>query len=350
MADLESIYNGRTVFITGADGFIGSHLVDKLISLGSDVRIFLESTPHNPIANIAGHLGKMKISRGDITDKHSIDIALKSLKKTSQDKPIIFHLAAQAHVGESWERPLETMMVNTIGTYNILQSILDAELDIHRFDFAGTAEEFGNNSEMINSTEEVTHLHESSPVNPTSIYATSKLAGDFLTLNFYHAYNLPTVVARMFNHFGPRQSPRYVTGVIISQALLKDQITLGKLDPRRDFVYVEDGVDAHLNIAAHGKPGETYCYGHGKDISIKEWAELIVKVGKNMGVWGDKQIVSDPSRFRPGKSDVMRLKVGYGKLHGLTGWEPKTSWEEGIAKTIQWYVDNQPKWIGIKDW
>lgn len=346
MNDLDKVYRDRTVFVTGADGFVGSHLLDKLVGLGAKITVFLESTPHNPIANISHLIPNIKITRGNITDRHSLDVSLKALKN-SQDKPIIFHLAAQAHVGESWERPLETLMVNTIGTYNVLQSIVDSGIDVHKFDYAGTAEEFGNNP---NIPVESFELHEESPINPTSIYATSKLAGDFLTLNFFHAYNLPTVVARMFNHFGPRQSPRYVTGVIITQALMKDQIVLGRLDPRRDFVYVEDGVDAHLNIAAHGKPGETYCYGHGKDISIKDWAELIVKVGKEMGVWGDKEIISSPDRFRPGKSDVMRLRVAYGKLKTLTGWEPKTSWEAGVAQTIKWYAENQSKWIGLKDW
>lgn len=349
MEDLEQTFRDRTVFVTGADGFVGSHLLDKLIELGSDVIVFLESTPHNPIANISHLIGKVKITRGDITDRHSIDVALKALRN-SQDKPVIFHLAAQAHVGESWERPLETLMVNTIGTYNILQSIVDSGMDIHKFDYAGTAEEFGNNPHMLNAQDQLAYLHEESPVIPTSIYATSKLAGDFLSLNFFHAYNLPTVVVRMFNHFGPRQSPRYLTGTIITQALMRNQIVLGNLEPRRDFVFVEDGVDAHLHIAAHGKQGETYCYGHGKDISVKEWAELIVKIGKEIGIWGDKEIVSSPDRFRPGKSDVLRLRVDYGKLKSLTGWEPKTSWEEGIAKTIKWYAENQSKWIGLKDW
>lgn len=348
MKDIAGEFNGRTVFITGADGFVGSHLIDKLVEFGADIRVFIQSSAHNPIANIAHHINKLKILRGDITDRHSINIALKTLKD-SQDKPIIFHLAAQAHVGESWERPLETLMTNTVGTYNILQAIRDSDIDIYKFDYAGTAEEFGNNPQMINSSD-IVHLDEESPVNPTSIYATSKLAGDFLTLNFYHAYGLPAVVVRMFNHFGPRQSPRYVTGTIITQALIRDQIVLGNLEPRRDFVYVEDGVDAHTNIAAFGKPGETYCYGHGKDISIKDWAELIVKVGKEMGIWGDKTIVSSPERFRPGKSDVLRLKVRYKKLNELTGWKPKTSWEEGMSKTIKWYAENQSKWVGLKDW
>jgi dTDP-glucose 4,6-dehydratase len=354
MIDLQKEFGGRTVFVTGGDGFIGSHLVDELVALGSDVRVLVESTAHNPLINIGHQKDKIKILRGNLTDKHSLDLAVKSLED-SHDKPIVFHLAAQAHVGESWVRPVETLMTNTLGTFNLLQAIVDSGIEIYKLNYAGTAEEYGHNPEI--QSQDGVHLHERSPVNPTSIYATSKLAGDFLTLNFFHAYDMPNVVVRMFNNFGPRQSPRYVTGVIITQALLRDKILLGNLTPRRDFTYVEDGVIAHMHIAAKGKTGETYCYGYGKDVSIKEWAELIVKVGKEMGMWGEKEILSDPKRFepgtsgfRPGHSDVMKLIVGYQKLHELTGWDPKTTWEEGLAKTIKWYAENKEKWMGIKDW
>ena len=348
MIDLQKEFGGRTVFVTGGDGFIGSHLIDKLVSLGSDVRVLVESTAHNPLINIGHQTDKIKILRGNLMDKHSLDLAVRTLKD-SHDKPIIFHLAAQAHVGESWDRPLETLMTNTIGTFNLLQAIVDAGIEVYKFDYAGTAEEYGNNPD-IQANQDSFHIHEKTPINPTSIYATSKLAGDFLTLNFFHAFGMSNVVSRMFNNFGPRQSPRYITGTVITQALLRDKIMLGNLEPRRDFTFVEDGVLAHMHIAAKGKPGETYCYGYGKDISIKEWAELIVKVGKELGFWGDKEIIRDPSRFRPGKSDVMKLIVGYDKLKQLTGWEPKTTWEEGIAKTTKWYAENKQKWMGLKDW
>jgi dTDP-glucose 4,6-dehydratase len=169
-------------------------------------------------------------------------------------------------------------------------------------------------------------------------------------MNFFHAYGLPGVVTRMFNNYGPRQSPRYITGTIITQALHCDKIILGNLLPRRDFCFVNDGVKGHLHTTLRGKPGEIYCYGYGKDISIQEWAEMILKVGKEKGFWGDKELVSTKDRFRPGESDVMRLKVGFTKLKELTGWEPQVSWEEGIAKTIEWYAANKEKWFGLKDW
>jgi dTDP-glucose 4,6-dehydratase len=347
MIDLEKELYGRTVFVTGADGFIGSHLCDKLVEYGADVRAFVQSIAHGSLVNISHLVDKIKIYRGDLIDKHSLDIAVRKLKD-SCNKPIIFHLAAQAHVGESWERPLETLMTNVIGTFNLLQAIIDADLDVFKFDYAGTSEEYGKN--LLEDGEVC--LNERTPINPTSIYATSKLAGDFLTLNFYHAYGLPAVVTRMFNNYGPRQSPRYVTGTIITQALSRDVIELGNLLPRRDFCYVEDGVLGHLHVALRGRPGEVYCYGYGKDISIKDWAELILRVGDQKGFWkkDKKQIISVKERFRPGKSDIMRLRVDYTKLHELTGWEPKITWEEGIARTIKWYAENPHKWIGLKDW
>jgi dTDP-glucose 4,6-dehydratase len=350
MIDLEKELSGRTVFVTGADGFVGSHLCDKLVEYGADVRAFVQSTAHGNLVNISHLVDKVKIYRGDLIDKHSIDIIVKKLKD-SHDKPIIFHLAAQAHVGESWERPMETLMTNVIGTFNLLQAIMDANLDIFKFDYAGTSEEYGHNLSLL-AEDGVIRLNEKTPINPTSIYATSKLAGDFLALNFFHAYGMPNVVTRMFNNYGPRQSPRYVTGTIITQALSRDKIVLGNLLPRRDFCYVEDGVLGHLHVALRGKPGEVYCYGYGKDISIKDWAELILQVGEEKGFWkkNDKQIVSVKERFRPGKSDIMKLHVDYSKLHELTGWEPTVTWEEGTARTIKWYAENKHIWFGLKDW
>ncbi len=139
-------------------------------------------------------------------------------------------------MGESWHRPYETMMANTFGTLNLLQSIVDHGLELEKFDTAGTSEEYGNVRESVQHHHDFDELgslilHERSPINPKSIYATSKVAADFLTMNYYDAYGVPAVVTRMFNNYGPRQNPRYVTGTIITQALLRDTIELGSLDP-----------------------------------------------------------------------------------------------------------------------
>ena len=349
MLDFKNELEGRAVFVTGADGFIGSHLCDKLVEYRANVHVFVEASAQNSLANISHLASRLKVHRGNITDIHSVTSALKRLKAEGGGETIVFHLAAQSHVGESWDRPVETLMVNTIGTFNLLQSVIDVGLDIRSFDYAGTSEEFGNNNGLVKS--ESLKFHEQTPVNPTSIYATSKLAGDFLSLNFFHAYGLPTVITRMFNNYGPRQSPRFLTPTIITQALERDKIVLGNTRPRRDFCYVDDGVNGHLTIALRGKPGEIYCYGYGKDISVDEWARLILRVGAEKGYWTkDKVICSTKKRFRPGKSDVMRLRVDYEKLNSLTGWRPVVSWEEGLALTIKWYSENRDKWLANRDW
>jgi dTDP-glucose 4,6-dehydratase len=154
----------------------------------------------------------------------------------------------------------------------------------------------------------------------------------------------------MFNNYGPRQNPRYITGTIITQALERPQIELGALEPLRDFCFCTDGVRGHLTVAAQGVPGDVYVYGQGKNVSMAEWATMILELGERGGFWPERQVVTVESRKRPGSSDVMALRVGYEKLHDETGWEPLVSWEEGILQTIRWYADNRERWIGRVDW
>lgn len=343
----------RCVFVTGADGFIGSHLVDRLVDLGADVHVFVRATSSGELNNIRHQSDKITVHRGDLRDKHSVDQALSALEDHSDS--LIFHLAAQAHVGESWDRPYETINTNVKGTLNLLQSIVDLDLDIAKFDTAGTSEEYGNVKEEMSKKHEFEDdgrvlLSERSPVNPTSVYATSKLAADFLTMNYHDAYGLPTVTTRMFNNYGPRQNPRYITGTIITQALERDILELGNLTPKRDMCYVADGVRGHLHVALEGTPGEQYVYGYGENISMRDWTETILEVGSEHGYWKKPEIVQDDDRYRPGDSDVEELLVGYEKINEETGWEPEVSWEEGIRKTIDWYANNHSSWYGRVDW
>jgi dTDP-glucose 4,6-dehydratase len=355
-AEFGSLYEGRTVLVTGADGFMGSHLTDALVALGADVHAFVRATSSGALNNIWHHRGKVRVHFADLTDKTSIDYLVRELRETVSDKPYVFHLGAQAHVGESWHRPYETVTANTIGTLNLLQSVVDHGLELEKFDTAGTSEEYGNVREAVAHHHDFDDegsliLHERSPINPKSVYATSKVAADFLTMNYHDAFGLPGVVTRMFNNYGPRQNPRYVTGTIITQALTRETIELGQLDPLRDFCFCTDGVRGHLTVAAHGIPGDVYVYGQGQNISMGDWVKLIIEVGEANGFWpGGREIVSTPARFRPGASEVMALRVGYDKLNRETGWEPKVSWEEGILRTIRWYADNRDKWIGRIDW
>jgi dTDP-glucose 4,6-dehydratase len=352
--DFGEFFSGRTCLVTGADGFMGSHLTEALVHLDANVIAFVRATSSGALNNI-GHLREqVSVKFADLTDKTSIDYLVKELLDTP-DKPYVFHLGAQAHVGESWHRPYETVMANTFGTLNLLQSIVDHGLELEKFDTAGTSEEYGNVREAVAHHHDFDEeggliLHERSPINPKSIYATSKVAADFLTMNYHDAFGLPGVVTRMFNNYGPRQNPRYVTGTIITQALTRETIEVGQLDPMRDFCFCTDGVRGHLTVAARGVPGDLYVYGQGRNISMRDWCELILRVGREQGYWEGRELVSTPERFRPGASEVMALRVGYEKLHRETGWEPRVSWEEGIARTISWYAENRDRWIGRVDW
>src|SRR4029453_13040886 len=287
---------------------------EALVAIGADVHAFVRATSSGALNNI-GHLRKrLKVHFADLTDKTSIDYLVRELRD-APDKPYVFHLGAQAHVHESWHRPYETVMANTLGTLNLLQSIVDNGLELEKFDTAGTSEEYGNVREAVAhhhafDEEGGLILHERSPINPKSVYATSKVAADFLTMNYHDAFGIPGVVTRMFNNYGPRQNPRYVTGTIITQALTRENVELGQLDPMRDFCFCTDGCRGHLTVAAQGTPGDLYVYGQGKNVSMREWADIILRVGEEHGFWpGDREVVSTPARFRPGASEVMALRV-----------------------------------------
>lgn len=354
-AHIREQLEGRPVMVTGANGFVGSHLTEKLVELGAHVHVFVRASSSGALRNIGPLGNQIVIHRGDLTDKQAVQVALQALKSDG-GKPVIFHLGAQAHVGESWTRPYETLTTNIIGTVNLLQSIVDLDLDVHRVDSAGSSEEYGN------VREEVRHLYrfknggglildEQSPLNPLSVYATSKVAEDFLTRNYFKSYGIPTVVTRMFNNYGPRQNPRFITGTIITQALSRDDIQLGYMLSKRDFCFVRDGAMGHIHVALFGEPGDVYVFGHGENVSMLEWYEMIIRIGQENGHWGEKTLHADTDgRNRLGGSEVEELLVDYTKLNKLTGWQPRYCWEDGLREAIDWYAEHRDEWIGRVDW
>ena len=352
---IAGLLKGRTVLVTGGDGFVGSHLVEALLGYDANVHVLVRPTSSGMLHNTGHVQKKATIHRADLTDKQAILQTLKVLKSFG-DQAVIFHLGAQAHVGECWNRPYETLSANVLGVMNLLQSIVDLDMDVYRVDTAGSSEEYGNIREEMRDQYRFDDnggliLDERSPVNPQSVYATAKLAADFLTRNYHAAYGVPTVVTRMFNNYGPRQSPRFITPTIITQALTRDVITLGYVKSKRDFCFVKDGVRGHLYAALYGTPGDVYVYGYGSTISILDWYSLIIRTGQELGYWGPKELRADTEgRARLGKSEVEELRVDYSKFNRLTGWTPEYSWEEGARETIKWYAEHRERWATRIDW
>lgn len=353
--EIKQLLRGRPVLVTGADGFVGSHLVDALLAFGAKVHVFIRASSSGMLHNLSHARTRIQIHRGELTDVRAVAGALRALKSDG-GRPVIFHLGAQSHVGESWGRPFETASTNILGTLNLLQSVVDLDLDLHSLDTAGSSEEYGNVLEEVKDHYRFdAHggliLDERSPVNPQSPYAAAKLAADFLTRSFHRAYGVPAIVTRMFNNYGPRQNPRFVTPTIITQALSGDSVRLGYMPAKRDFCFVKDGAMGHIHVALFGAPGEVYVYGNGQSISIADWYRTIIRIGKEAGYWGDKALQGESmGRSRLGRSEVEELRVDYQKLHNLTGWQPEYDWERGIHETIRWYAENRNAWITRVDW
>lgn len=351
--DLRSRLAERPVFVTGADGFVGSHLVDALVDHGATVHAFVRATSRAGLTNIDAHHDAITVHRGDLGDSHSVRSALTPLADHSD--VLVFHLGAQAHVGESWARPAETVGTNVLGTVHLLEALVDLDIDVAMLDTAGTSEEYGNvdpdrRDQYEFDGEGRVRLDERAPLNPTSVYATSKVAADFLTTNYHDAYGLPAVTTRMFNNYGPRQSPRFITGTVITQALERDVVELGNLTPHRDMCYIADGVRGHLHAALGGRAGERYVFGSGESLSMGEWAEMILGVGTSGGYWTRPEVEQVDERFRPGDSDVEELSAEAQKLTDATGWTPEVGHEAGLERTIRWFAGNRSRWEGRVDW
>jgi dTDP-glucose 4,6-dehydratase len=310
---------GSDVLVTGASGFIGSHLVEALVHHGCKVRI-LVTYDTGPNIGCVKFLSdevreKIEIVVGDIKNADDVRTASNGVK-------FIFHLAALVGIPYSYLHPRSVVETNLIGTLNVLMA--GRENNVERIVHTSTSEVYG--------TAEYVPIDENHPLQGQSPYSASKIGADKIVESFYCSFNLPVTTMRPFNQYGPRQSARAVIPTIITQCLTQDVVRLGALHPTRDFTYVEDTADAFLKIATSEKAiGEVINIGTQKEISIGDLTKKIMSlVGKHI------KIVAEEERVRTEKSEVYRLLCDNSKAKKLIGWEPSTSLDEGLEKTIQW--------------
>ena len=309
------------ILITGADGFIGSHLTEHLVNEGYKVRAFVYYNSFNSngwLDSIPSEIkNKIELFSGDIRDPNGVREAMKGID-------IVFHLAALIAIPFSYHSPDSYIDTNVKGTLNILQAARDN--NVSRVIVTSTSEVYGT-AQFV----PITELH---PKQPQSPYSASKIGADSIAESFYRSFNLPVTIVRPFNTYGPRQSARAVIPTIITQLLNgAEEIKLGDITPTRDLLYVKDTVNGFLKIAECDKLiGQEVNIATQSEIPVGDIAQLLIdKINPKA------KIITDTIRIRPGKSEVFRLFGSNEKLKSFTNWEQKYSLEEGLNKTINWF-------------
>jgi len=316
---MSDLLAGKKVLVTGAGGFIGSHLVEALVKEGAVVRAFVRYNSRGDgglLREIDSEvLSQVEIIAGDLRDEDAV-------RKAVSGCNIVFHLGALISIPYSYYHPVEVASTNITGTLNILLACRDHHIE--RLVHTSTSEVYG--------TARIVPIDEKHPLQGQSPYSASKIGADKLAESFYCAFGLPVITVRPFNTFGPRQSARAVTPTIITQALVKDVIKLGNLDTTRDFTYVSDTVSGfiHASISKVGL-GEVFNLGTGEEIRIGELADRVIKI-----VDRKVKIQVDRQRLRPEKSEVLRLISNNGRAREVLGWSPALSLDQGLELTIDW--------------
>lgn len=309
----------KNVLITGADGFIGSHLTEMLVKQGAKVKALSQYNSFNNWGWLEDVDCKkdIEVLCGDIRDPHYI-------KKITKDTQVIFHLAALIAIPYSYVAPDSYIDTNIKGTLNICQAAL--ENNVEKIINTSTSEVYG--------TALYVPIDEKHPLQPQSPYSATKIGADAIAMSFYSSFNLPLCTARPFNTYGPRQSARAVIPTIITQiASGKKQIELGDVTPTRDFNYVKDTCRGFMDLAKSEKSvGETVNIGSNYEISIGDTLDLIKKIMNS-----DVEFITDKKRIRPEKSEVNRLWCDNSKIKELCGFEPEYSIESGLKETIEWF-------------
>ncbi len=312
-------WNGRKVLVTGAGGFIGSHLVTVLVEAGAQVRAFVRYNSRGDPGMLRALSPEFKdqieLIAGDLRDEDALRAAVKGCER-------VFHLGALISIPYSYKHPAEVASTNMMGTLNMLLACRD--LGVERLVHTSTSEVYG--------TAQVVPISESHPLQGQSPYSASKIGADKLAESFHCAYDLPVITVRPFNTYGPGQSGRAVIPTIITQALTCDTIQLGNLETTRDFTFVDDTVAGFMRAAeSETGLGEVFNLGTGEEIAIGDLARMILSMLGKEAVIETKTL-----RLRPRKSEVMRLISDNSRAREVLGWVPHVSLEDGLARTIEW--------------
>jgi len=312
-------WTGKKVLVTGAGGFIGSHLVEALVKLGSHVRAFIRYNSRGDIGLLkwtTPHiLQEVEIVAGDLRDCEAV-------LNATESRDFVFHLGALIGIPYSYIHPREVTETNVMGTFNVLMAC--RRCDVPKMIHTSTSEVYGSAQRVP--------INEDHPLQGQSPYAASKIGADKLAESFFRCYGVNVCTVRPFNTYGPRQSDRAVIPTIISQALVGKEVKLGALWPRRDYTFVGDTVEGFIKAAESiDSIGIEVNIGSNNDISIGELAERI------LGLLGkDLPIVEEPSRLRPDLSEVKHLRADYSLAEQTFGWKPVVGLDQGLNEVIQW--------------
>lgn len=316
-------WKGRKVLVTGAGGFIGSHLIEQLVAEGADVRAFVRYNSRGDIGLLrllpAEIRSRLVVISGSLADAEAV-------REAVRDMDTIFHLAALIAIPYSYLHPREVIETNVMGTLNVLSAA--REYGVRRVVHTSTSEVYGS--------AQYVPIDEAHPLQGQSPYSASKIAADKVAESFWCSYDLPVATLRPFNTYGPRQSARAIIPTIITQVLAGDKIRLGALEPVRDFTFVKDTIKAFLlGGELDAAIGQQINVGTGLCISIGDLARQIMRLlGREL------PIVPDEERLRPPRSEVSRLLANRDRAQKLLGWEPLVSLDEGLALTISWIHDH----------
>ncbi|MBP7747406.1 MAG: SDR family NAD(P)-dependent oxidoreductase [Phycisphaerae bacterium] len=315
---------GKRVLVTGAGGFIGSHLVEALLARGAAVRAFVKYNGRSDIGMLAdlprAAQESLEIVFGNISDPFSVRAAVRGCDA-------VFHLAALIGIPYSYVAPADYVAVNVQGTLNVLQACRDERTP--RVVHTSTSEAYG--------TAQYVPIDEAHPLQGQSPYSASKIAADKLAESYFRSFDLPVVTVRPFNTFGPRQSARAFIPTVISQALSGDHLRMGALDPVRDMTFVKDTAEGFITVGLSDKAvGEVVNLGVGSGETIGTIARTILRmIGKP-----EMPIEQDPARVRPAKSEVLRLISNNQRAREWCGWTPRYTLEQGLAETVAWVRQN----------